>query len=183
MNIKKELQQKIEMYHFLSILCDVALMVLVGLMGMLVVSAEEGDITWQVIAIFAGLCACGAIILLVKRVAWTQQKVAAARLARREAWEQTRDIQCSTPLEELRSDFRRYFGGKIPETSRTGRMLDHVKLEGEQSVDRAVKHWLFMSQYPHIGLWFYEKGEWKLADGEELNGEVIVFERVAGGAA
>lgn len=85
MNIKKELQQKIEMYHFLAILCDIALMVLVGLMGMLVVSAEEGDITWPVIAIFAGLCACGAIILLVKRVAWTQQKVAAARLARREA--------------------------------------------------------------------------------------------------
>jgi hypothetical protein len=177
MDVKRELYRKVEMYHRLSVMCDVALMLLVLLIGITALGIESGDITWKFFVITAGLIAVAGMVLLVKRIAWVQQKSAADRLARREAWEQGRDICCATPLDELKRDFRRYFGGKLPETTRSGRMLDHIKLEDGEPVDQAVKHWLFMSGYPHIGLWYCEDGEWKFADGEELNGEVIVFER------
>ena len=180
MDVKRELYHKVELYHQLSVMCNVALLLLVGLLC-ITISNLEKEITWKTVAPIAGLITLIGMTLLVKRIAWVQQKAAADRLARREAWEKRRDIRSAT-LDELKSDFRRYFGGKLPETTRSGRMLDHIKMEDGEAVDQAIKHWLVMAGYPHIGLWYCDEGEWKLADGEELNGEIIVFERrMAGG--
>lgn len=87
MNVKKELYRRIELYHRLDVACDVALMLLVAMLCIAMQSIEHADITWRFFAVIAGLLLFAGMVLLVKRIAWVQQKIAADRLMRREAWE------------------------------------------------------------------------------------------------
>ena len=172
--VKEQLRQRAEMYCRLDVACDGALIILVLFIFGAALGMENGNVTWVILGV---IMAFVGVVLLIKHIACVQLEIATNQLARREAWELNRSITWITPLDELRRDFCRYFGGELPKTVRTGRVLDHIRPEDGASVGQAVKHWLFMAKYPHIGLWYCDAGEWKLADAEDLNGEIVIFER------
>lgn len=186
--MKEELMKKLENYQRLDAACDLALMLLVVCGIIACGNMEQGRITVPTcLILMAGIMVVAGIILLVKRIVWTQETVLANRIARREHWEESRDLNNMT-RDELLLDFRRYFGGEIPATVRSGRMLDRIELLDGETVSDAVEHWLHISKRPYIckeGEYFFaENNVWKGIDAEILKGEVIVFERVVenGGA-
>lgn len=186
--MKEKLMKKLENYQRLDSACDLALIVLV-ICGIIVCgSMEQGAITIPTcLILMAGIMSAAGIVLLVKRIVWTQETVLANRIARRERWEDSRDLEGMTE-DELILDFHRYFSGEIPETVRSGRMLDRIELLEGESVDEAVEQWLYTTKRPYIrrgGQFFFaDNNVWKSIDAEELKGEVIVFEKVVedGGA-
>lgn len=185
--MKKELMKKLENYQRLDAACDLALVVLV-ICGITVCGGlEQGMMAIPTcLMLLAGVMVAAAIILLVKRIAWTQETTLANRIARRERWEESRDLDGLTE-EELLLDFHRYFSGEIPETVRSGRMLDRIELLEGESLNEAVEHWLYTTKRPYIrkeGKFFFaDNNVWKSIDAEVLKGEAIVFERVVDGGA
>lgn len=185
--MKEKLMKKLENYKRLDAACDLALVVLV-ICGITVCGGlEQGMITIPTsLMLLAGVVIAAAIILLVKRISWTQETTLANRIARRERWEESRDLGGMTE-DELILDFHRYFSGEIPETVRSGRMLDRIELLEGESMNETVEHWLYNTGRPYIckeGKYFYaDHNVWKGIDGEVLKGEVIVFERVVDGGA
>lgn len=186
--MKEELMRKLNNYQHLDAICDLALLVLVICSITVCGGLEQGMIAIPTcLAFLAGVVVAAGIILLVKRVAWTQETTLANRIARRERWEESRTLDSMTK-DELHLDFHRYFSGKIPATVRSGRMLDRITLLEGETVDDAVESWLYTSRRPYIckeGKYFFaDHNVWKSIDAELLKGEVIVFERVVddGGA-
>ena len=185
--MKEKLMKKLENYQRLDAACDLALVVLV-ICGITVCGGlEQGMMTIPTsLMLLAGVVIAAAIVLLVKRIAWTQETTLANRIARRERWEESRDLDGMT-ADELILDFHRYFSGEIPETVRSGRMLDRIELLEGESLDETVEHWLYDTGRPYIckeGKDFYaDHNVWKSIDAEVLKGEAIVFERVVDGGA
>lgn len=185
--MKEKLMKKLENYQRLDAACDLALVVLV-ICGITVCGGlEQGRITISTsLMLLAGVVIAAAIVLLVKRISWTQETTLANRIARRERWEESRDLDGLTE-DELILDFHRYFSGEIPEAVRSGRMLDRIELLEGESLDEAVEHWLYTTKRPYIrkgGKFFFaDNNVWKSIDAEVLKGEAIVFERVVDGGA
>lgn len=185
--MKEKLMKKLENYQRLDAACDLALVVLV-ICGITICGGlEQGMMTIPTsLMLLAGVVIAAAIVLLVKRISWTQETTLANRIARRERWEESRDLDGLTE-DELILDFHRYFSGEIPETVRSGRMLDRIELLEGESLDEAVEHWLYTTERPYIrkgGKFFFaDNNVWKSIDAEVLKGEAIIFERVVDGGA
>lgn len=177
------IQRKIKMFKVFDAICDGAVAVNLLYILALGVASDAIGVMTLVRHLFAVLFIFG-IIYFAK--AWVNSSIEQLSKMEDRRWKRLKEMDLfGKTTEELETCFTLSFGRKLPETTRSGRVLSVVQLK-DQTIDDAICSWAVFSGLPHIvqengSIWFTDDGlNWKTLepDYDAKSGKLAILERI-----